>query len=96
MSKVKVIKAEKVKPQKIKFSVKEVKRQWPLLVWAGIFFIYGIVFHYVPLAGWMMAFQNYKPKNGIFHSKWIGLDKFKFLFSDKVFINVDTSPSSIS
>ena len=87
MSKVKVIKAEKVKPQKIKFSVKEVKRQWPLLVWAGIFFIYGIVFHYVPLAGWMMAFQNYKPKNGIFHSKWIGLDKFKFLFSDKVFIN---------
>ena len=87
MSKVKPIKAERVKPQKIKFSVKEAKRQWPLLVWAGIFFIYGIIFHYVPLAGWMMAFQNYKPKTGIFHSKWIGLDKFKFLFSDKVFIN---------
>ena len=87
MSKVKPVKAERVKPQKIKFSAKEAKRQWPLLVWAGIFFIYGIVFHYVPLAGWMMAFQNYKPKTGIFHSKWIGLAKFKFLFSDKVFIN---------
>jgi putative aldouronate transport system permease protein len=44
------------------------------------------LFNYIPLAGWAMAFQNYKPKTGIFHSKWIGLDKFKFLFSDKVFI----------
>ena len=75
-----------LKPQKIRFSSKEVKRQWPLLVWALGFFIYGIVFNYIPLAGWVMAFQNYKPKTGLFHSKWIGLEKFKFLFSDKNFI----------
>ena len=79
-------KAEVVQPPKVKFSAKEVKRQWPLLVWSAIFFAYGILFNYIPLAGWAMAFQNYKPKTGIFHSKWIGLDKFKFLFSDKVFI----------
>ena len=35
-----------------------------------------------------MAFQNYKPKNGLLHSKFVGLDKFKFLFSDDVFIKV--------
>ena len=79
-------KAELVKPPKVKFSVKEVKRQWPLLIWALAFFAYGILFHYIPLAGWAMAFQNYKPKLGILHSKWIGMDKFKFLFSDKNFI----------
>ena len=81
-------KTELVQPPKVKFSAKEVKRQWPLLVWAAIFFAYGIVFHYIPLAGWIMAFQNYKPKNGLFHSKWIGMEKFKFLFSDKNFIDL--------
>ena len=79
-------KTQKLVQPKVKWSAKEVKRQWPLLVWAVIFFAYGIVFHYVPLAGWVMAFQNYKPKTGLWHSKWIGLAKFKFLFSDEVFI----------
>ena len=73
-------------PGKVKFTWKEVKRQWPLLVWSAFFFAYGIVFHYIPLAGWVMAFENYKPKTGLFHSKYIGLEKFKFLFSDKNFI----------
>ncbi len=75
-----------VKPPKIRFSKKEVKRQWPLLLWSLAFFAYGILFNYIPLAGWVMAFQNYKPKTGLLHSKWIGMEKFKFLFSDKNFI----------
>ena len=79
-------KIRKIKPSKVKFSKKEVKRQWPLLVWSVFFFLYGLLFNYIPLAGWTMAFQNYKPKTGIFHSKWIGLDKFKFLFSDVTFL----------
>ena len=79
-------KTQKLVQPKVKWSAKEVKRQWPLLVWAVIFFAYGIVFHYVPLAGWVMAFQNYKPKTGLWHSKWIGLAKFKFLFSYEVFL----------
>ena len=50
--------------------------------------IYGIIFYYLPLAGWLMAFQDYKPKNGIFHSTFIGLTKFRQLFSDDAFIKV--------
>lgn len=73
-------------PEKVKFSKKEAKRQWPLLVWAAIFFAYGILFNYIPLVGWVMAFQKYKPKTGLLHSKFIGLEKFKFLFSDANFI----------
>ncbi len=79
-------KTQKIVQPKVRWSSKEVKRQWPLLAWAVVFFAYGIVFHYIPLAGWVMAFQNYKPKTGLFHSKWIGLAKFKFLFSDQVFL----------
>ena len=65
---------------------KEISRQKFLMVCAAIFFVYGIVFYYVPLAGWGMAFQDYKPKDGLFGSKFVGLEKFKFLFSDDVFL----------
>ena len=61
---------------------KELKRQRVLLIWAAVFVVYGFVFCYLPLGGWLMAFQNYKPKTGILHSKFVGLDKFKVLFSD--------------
>lgn len=65
---------------------KEISRQKFLMVCAAIFFVYGIVFYYVPLAGWVMALQDYKPKDGLFGSKFVGLEKFKFLFSDDVFL----------
>lgn len=67
---------------------KEVKKQRFLIFLAILFFIYGAVFYYAPLAGWLMAFQNYKPKDGLLGSKFVGLDKFKFLFEDDTFINV--------
>ena len=65
---------------------KEISRQKFLMVCAAIFFVYGIVFYYVPLAGWVMAVQDYNPKDGLFGSKFVGLQKFKFLFSDDVFL----------
>ena len=39
--------------------------------------IYGFIFYYLPLGGWLMAFQNYKPVKGLLHSEFVGLDKFK-------------------
>ena len=71
-----------------KITVKEIKRQKTLLIWAAVFFIYGVVFCYLPLGGWLMAFQKYKPKTGILHSKFVGLDKFRTLFSDPQFFRV--------
>lgn len=79
---------KKEKAPAIKITWKEVKRQKFLLLWAAIFVIYGIVFYYLPLGGWIMAFQNYKPKDGFLHSAFVGLDKFKFLFSDAAFLKV--------
>ena len=71
-----------------KISWKEIKRQKVLLIWAAAFVIYGIIFCYLPLGGWIMAFQNYKPKDGFLHSAFVGLDKFKFLFTDATFLKV--------
>lgn len=80
------LKHQKNKKRKVRITRKELKRQRVLLIWAAIFVIYGFVFYYLPLGGWLMAFQNYTPKNGIFHSQFIGLDKFKLLFNDISFL----------
>ena len=66
----------------------DVKRQRVLLVWAAAITVYGVIFHYLPLAGWLMAFQNYKPVTGLLHSQFIGLEKFRGLFSDVTFLRV--------
>ena len=68
-----------------KITWKEIKRQKVLLFWAAVIVIYGIIFYYLPLGGWVMAFQDYKPKDGLFHSAFVGWDNFKFLFSDAHF-----------
>ena len=73
------------KPQ---FTLAEFRRQSFLIVTSAIFLVYGLIFYYIPLGGWVMAFQNYKPKTGMLHSKWVGLAKFKFLFDDDKFLRV--------
>jgi putative aldouronate transport system permease protein len=65
---------------------KEVKRQKVLLIIAALFFIYGIIFCYAPLAGWIIGFQNYKPALGILKSDFVGIDKFIRLFTDVTFL----------
>lgn len=67
---------------------KEIKKQKVLIIWSLVIVVYGVVFCYLPLGGWLMAFQNYKPKDGLLHSTFVGMDKFKQLFSDDTFIRV--------
>lgn len=80
--------ASKKKRVKTKFDWKEFKRQKVLMFWAAIFVIYGVIFYYLPLGGWVIAFQNYKPALGMFKSKFVGLQKFQQLFSDSSFLEV--------
>ncbi len=79
--------AVKVKKDK-KITWKEIKRQKTLLIISFFVTVYGVIFYYWPLTGWAMAFQNYKPAKGILGSKFVGLDKFKFLFEDATFLMV--------
>ncbi|WP_245954663.1 ABC transporter permease [Paenibacillus flagellatus] len=39
-----------------------------------------LVFKYIPLAGNVIAFQDYNMFAGVFHSKWVGLKHFIFMF----------------
>lgn len=82
MAKKNIIKAGRVKEEKVKITWKDIKRQRELILLSIPFVIYVLIFNYVPLLGWIMAFQKYKPQLGILGSDFVGLEKFKFLFFD--------------
>ena len=48
--------------------------------------LYVLLFNYAPLWGWMTAFQDYSTKKGFANSPWVGLDNFKWLFSNSDFL----------
>ena len=73
---------------KTQITWKEIRRQKVLIFWGAVFVIYGFIFCYLPLGGWLMAFQNYRPIDGLFHSEFVGLQKFQQLFSDATFLRV--------
>ena len=64
-----------------------ISRQKQLLLMSLPILLYVILFTYVPLWGWTMAFQQYRPQRAFSQQEWVGLHWFKFLFSDQVFLN---------
>ena len=60
-----------------------------LIALPGLLFLF--VFKYIPLAGNVIAFQNYNLFQGILQSEWVGLEHFQrmFAFEDfrKIFVN---------
>ncbi len=52
------------------------------------FVIWVFIFQYLPLWGWTMAFQKYRPGLSFFEQKWVGLEHFRTLFQDDHFYQV--------
>lgn len=50
--------------------------------------ILTLVFSYIPILGIVIAFQKFVPSKGIFHSKWIGLDNFRYMLDMPNFTSV--------
>lgn len=42
--------------------------------------VYYLLFHYVPMYGIQIAFKNYSPGTGIWHSDWVGFKYFNEFF----------------
>jgi putative aldouronate transport system permease protein len=62
--------------------------QRQLVIMAVPILLYVILFTYVPLWGWTMAFQNYRPGKTFAQQSWVGLQWFNLLFSDDAFVRV--------
>lgn len=65
---------------------KLLKRMWKerylyILLLPGLAFF--IIYRYIPMAGNIIAFQDFSPFQGFLHSDWVGLKHFKTIFEDK-------------
>ncbi len=59
-------------------------------------FIYYIMFHYVPMAGVLIAFQDYSPRKGITGSEWVGFANFVEFFTGPYFWKILRNTLKIS
>lgn len=81
-------KASKEVYTKQKFSWKLMWKQRYLLLMSVPFVIWLIIFKYIPLWGWTMAFQDVRPKSfalPIWEREFVWFDNFKKVFSDRMF-----------
>lgn len=65
-----------------------IRKQWQLFVFLAPALIYIIIFHYLPMYGIIISFQNYKPSLGVLGSKFVGLANFKRFFNLPNFKNI--------
>jgi ABC-type polysaccharide transport system, permease component len=50
--------------------------------------VYFLIFSYLPMAGLIMAFQDFKPSKGFFGSEWVGFQHFVDFFTSPNFWRV--------
>lgn len=60
----------------------EVRKNWMLYLMTVPGLLFFVIFHYIPMGGLVMAFQNFNIIKGIFGSPFGGLNNFKFLLAD--------------
>jgi putative aldouronate transport system permease protein len=75
----------KKKNQKWLTKFNKLGKQKFLLAMSLPFVIWVILFNYLPLFGWVMAFQDYKPGSSFLDQTWVGFKQFQLLFQDPLF-----------
>jgi putative aldouronate transport system permease protein len=48
-----------------------------LMILPGLILV--LIYEYVPMAGLVIAFQNFSPVKGIFKSEWVGMENFQYV-----------------
>ena len=69
-------------PQRFIFSI---QKYWVLYLMLLPMLLFFVIFHYVPMGGIVVAFQNYRPARGIMGSDWVGLQHFRDFFGSPFF-----------
>ncbi|WP_368859140.1 ABC transporter permease [Cohnella sp. GbtcB17] len=69
-------------------SLRLLKEQKWLFLMSVPFVLWVFLFNYVPVWGWTMAFQNFRPGRAFGDQEWAGLSHFAELFADERFYMV--------
>ncbi|OQP06122.1 protein lplB [Geobacillus sp. 46C-IIa] len=67
---------------------KKIVQQKTLIFMSFPFLIWLFIFKYLPLWGWTIAFQDYRPGLPFSEQEWVGWKHFRFLFQDEAFFRV--------
>jgi len=84
------------KPNLINKVKKEFKRNKSLYFLSIPIIMYYLMFHYKPMYGALMAFQDYEPIKGLWESDWVGLKHFISFFTDQYFFRLMKNTLAIS
>ena len=68
--------------------LRDISHHWPLylLLLPGVLF--SILFAYTPMVGVIIAFENFNPMLGLFHSPYVGWQNFQIFFEGQQWIQV--------
>ena len=67
--------------KKVKSYVSDLGKNWRIYLLGLPVLVYFLVFHYAPMCGLVMSFQDFSPRLGIFKSEWVGLKNFQTFFT---------------
>lgn len=67
---------------------RDFKMNWKVYLLVLPIIIYFIIFNYLPMGGLVMAFQNFNPVKGFFHSDFIGFGNFIQFFTAPNFFQI--------
>lgn len=71
-----------------KKQVRRLRKEWPLLLMMIPGIAYYLIYHYAPMYGIVMAFQDFRLARGISGSEWVGLANFEKFMSSAFFPTV--------
>ena len=63
-------------------------RTWPLYAMLVPGLVIMAIFHYYPMYGIVIAFQNFNPGLGFVKSPWVGLKNFRYILANPDFYNI--------
>ncbi|WP_152395017.1 ABC transporter permease [Paenibacillus guangzhouensis] len=61
--------------------MKLLRKEYPLHLMLVPGVILTLIYAYGPMAGLVMAFQQFEPLSGFFKSEWVGFDNFTYVFN---------------
>ena len=96
MAKQKVALSKEERSKKIRKEIQSYTRNWILYLFIIPTIVYYIVFHYIPIYGIQIAFQNYHVGEVFGESEWVGLKHFIKFFNSAWFTTILKNTLSIS
>lgn len=74
----------------------DARKHWELYIMLLLPVAYIIIFHYLPMVGIVIGFQDYSMRRGVFGSPWVGLKYFKQFVTTPLFIELLKNTVSLS